>query len=71
MTFYQKYVTFCFQFQGSYAIMNVNFPTYLDFTFQNDIPRSNTGTILLNTMKENDQTYQNKILSECMSKDHV
>jgi len=33
--------------QGSYVILNINF----QITFSNDIPSSNTGPLIVNTMK--------------------
>jgi len=47
--------------QGSYAILNINFQTYsrpfpyhctLSYFFPNDMPRSNTSTATVNTMKK-------------------
>jgi len=41
--------------QDSYAILNINFYAFSglfpDLTFPNDIPKSNAGTIIVNTMK--------------------
>jgi len=36
--------------QGSYAILKINFQTFSKPTFLDDLPRSNTGTVIFNTI---------------------
>jgi len=55
--------------QGSYTILNINFYTFL-WPFLNDIPRSNTDTVVVNAMKVQ-LSILNEIFWKCTSKDQV